>query len=148
MDWKWEIRWEQLPKSGFVKRINKAKEKLESLWKEAQEAWKKNSDSYQQGKMDAYHHAWKMISEAQCPISETNFIDHPSHYTGHAVECIDAIEAATEGLNGFEGYCAGNVIKYVWRWKRKGGIEDLKKARWYLDQLIDAAGGTETDAGR
>jgi hypothetical protein len=65
-------------------------------------------------------------------------VNHPSHYTAGNVECIDAVEVATDGLTGMESYCTGNVIKYMWRWKRKNGIEDLKKARWYLDKLITA----------
>lgn len=36
----------------------------------------------------------------------------------------------------FEGYCRGNVFKYLWRFRDKGGVESLKKARWYLDRLI------------
>ena len=63
-------------------------------------------------------------------------VEHPPHYTAGKVECIDAIESATEGLTGVEGFGVGQVIKYVWRWKRKGGLEDLKKCRWYLDRLI------------
>ncbi len=63
-------------------------------------------------------------------------INHPNHYTTGKVECIDAIEAATEGLTGIQAVCTGNVIKYVWRWRRKNGVEDLRKARWYLDKLI------------
>lgn len=61
---------------------------------------------------------------------------NPSHYTSGKVECIDAEEAATEGLTGFEGFLTGNCIKYLWRWKKKNGVEDLKKCRWYLDKLI------------
>lgn len=56
-------------------------------------------------------------------------INRPVHYTGR-VEPIHLIEA--QGL----GYHEGNVIKYVVRYKRKGGLTDLKKARWYLDRLI------------
>ena len=63
-------------------------------------------------------------------------VNHPSHYTAGRVECIDAIEAATVSLAGAEAYGTGQVIKYVWRWKLKGGLGDLKKARWYLDRLI------------
>ena len=59
---------------------------------------------------------------------------NPSHYKQGDVECIDAIKSAT--TDGFTGYLTGNVLKYVWRWKHKNGIEDLKKARWYLDRLI------------
>ena len=51
-------------------------------------------------------------------------------------QCIDGIKAATQGLNGFEAYCTGNAVKYVWRWKYKNGAEDLKKAIWYLNRLI------------
>jgi hypothetical protein len=61
---------------------------------------------------------------------------NPDHYKHAKVECIDAIEAATEGLEGFEGMCTGNSIKYLWRWKKKGGKEDLKKARWYINRLL------------
>ena len=67
-------------------------------------------------------------------------INQPSHYTGGKVQCIDAIEAATIGLEGIEAVCTGNVIKYCWRWKLKNGTEDLKKARWYLDKLIQQVG--------
>ncbi len=62
-------------------------------------------------------------------------VNHPEHYQGK-VECIDALESATDGLNGIEAVCTANAIKYLWRWKRKNGLEDLKKARWYLDKLI------------
>jgi hypothetical protein len=64
-------------------------------------------------------------------------VNHPSHYTQGAIECIDAIKEATKGLFGIEAVCTANIIKYVWRWKFKNGVEDLRKARWYLDRLID-----------
>jgi hypothetical protein len=67
-------------------------------------------------------------------------VNHPSHYTKGGIECIDAIEAATDGLVGYEAVCTAQVIKYIWRWKWKNGIEDLKKARWYLDRLIAKVG--------
>lgn len=64
-------------------------------------------------------------------------VNHPSHYTTGKIECIDAIESAAEGLDGFEGYCIGNAMKYLWRWKKKGGIEDLQKSDWYIRRLIE-----------
>jgi hypothetical protein len=64
-------------------------------------------------------------------------VNHPSHYTQGAIECIDAIKEATKGLLGIEAVCTANIIKYVWRWKFKNGVEDLRKARWYLDRLIE-----------
>lgn len=63
-------------------------------------------------------------------------VESPSHYRAGKVECVDALDSATVGLNGVEGFHIANVIKYVWRWKFKNGLEDLKKARWYLDRLI------------
>lgn len=63
-------------------------------------------------------------------------INHPSHYTGGAVECIDALAAATSGLSGLEAVCTANAIKYLWRWKHKNGVEDLEKAQWYIRHLI------------
>jgi len=70
-------------------------------------------------------------------------VNHPSHYTQGAIECIDAIKEATKGLLGIEAVCTANIIKYVWRWKFKNGIEDLRKARWYLDRLIDEVSNTK-----
>jgi hypothetical protein len=63
-------------------------------------------------------------------------VNHPSHYTKGKVECIDAIDSAVTGLEGVEAAYTANIIKYTYRWKDKGGVEDLRKARWYLDRLI------------
>ena len=63
-------------------------------------------------------------------------VNHPEHYTAGKVECIDALESATDGLQGIEAVCTANAIKYLWRWKRKNGIEDLNKAIWYINHLI------------
>lgn len=70
--------------------------------------------------------------------ANNNPVTRPAHYQGK-VECIDGIESAVEGLTGAEAFNTGQVLKYVWRWKRKGRpLEDLRKARWYLDRLIAA----------
>ena len=63
-------------------------------------------------------------------------VNHPSHYNQGSIECIDAIEAATNGLDGFEGHCTGTSMKYIWRWKFKNGTEDIKKSIWYLQKLL------------
>ena len=65
-----------------------------------------------------------------------NVVEHPPHYCAGGVECIDAIESAVTGLSGAEAVLTAQVIKYLWRWKKKNGVEDLEKARWYLDRLI------------
>lgn len=63
-------------------------------------------------------------------------VEHPSHYCRGGIECIDAIEASL-GKDEFAGFLRGNIIKYVWRYKDKNGLEDLKKAQWYLNKLIE-----------
>lgn len=68
-----------------------------------------------------------------------DMVNHPSHYTQGGIECIDALEAATINLKGIEAVCTANAIKYLWRWKEKGGIEDLEKSKWYIDRLIKKA---------
>lgn len=64
-------------------------------------------------------------------------VNHPSHYASGAIECIDAIEASMTPEE-FQGYCNGNVKKYTWRWRNKNGLEDLKKAEFYLKRLIQS----------
>ncbi len=61
-------------------------------------------------------------------------VNHPEHYTSGNIECLDAIKAAL-GEN-YKYYVQGNVLKYIWRFNHKNGLEDLKKARFYLDDLI------------
>ena len=61
-----------------------------------------------------------------------------THYSNLAIEPIDFITANNLG------FCEGNVIKYISRWKAKNGVEDLKKARWYIDFLIESL-ENETD---
>lgn len=60
----------------------------------------------------------------------------PSYYTSSTIECIDAIESATIKKKGLVAVCTGNIIKYLWRCEDKNGLEDLYKARWYLEKLI------------
>jgi len=64
-------------------------------------------------------------------------VDSPFHYNNGNIECIDAIKAAST-KEEFEGYVRANVLKYVWRFRYKDNIKDLRKARWYLDKLIDS----------
>lgn len=64
-------------------------------------------------------------------------VNNPPHYNKGKVECIDAIESAVSDLHGIEAVCTANAIKYLYRWKAKDGVESLKKARWYLDRLIN-----------
>ena len=69
------------------------------------------------------------------PILFGDDVNHPSHYTDGAIECIEAIEAQLTAEE-FRGYLKGNIAKYIWREKHKGGTNSLKKAQWYLDRLV------------
>lgn len=78
----------------------------------------------------------KIMLEREEMMADTKDpVNHPDHYQGK-VECIDAIESATENLTGMEAVCTANIIKYVFRWKKKGGRQDLEKARWYINKLL------------
>jgi Protein of unknwon function (DUF3310). len=63
-------------------------------------------------------------------------VQRPVHYNQSGIECIDAIAAAVKGKSGIEAACVANVIKYLWRYELKNGVEDVRKAQWYLDRLV------------
>lgn len=69
-------------------------------------------------------------------MPESDPVNHPAHYTQGGIECIEAIEASMS-KEAFAGYLKGNMLKYVWRYQHKGGVEDLRKAQWYLNRLIE-----------
>lgn len=68
--------------------------------------------------------------------TKPDMVNHPPHYNVNGFEAIDIIKAFTEGLTGIQAVDTGNAIKYILRWHNKNGVEDLKKARWYIDHLI------------
>lgn len=71
-------------------------------------------------------------------MPEKEMVSHPDHYqSDKGIEVIDVIEAFTEGLEGVEAFDTGNIIKYICRWKKKNGVQDLKKVLWYTQHLID-----------
>lgn len=62
-------------------------------------------------------------------------VNRPAHYTSGGIECIDAMTAAF-GVEVVKDFCLCNAFKYLWRHRSKNAVEDLKKARWYLNRLI------------
>lgn len=72
----------------------------------------------------------------ECIGQDFDVVNHPSHYTKGRIECIDAIDSATTGKSGIEAVCVANIIKYLFRYEEKNGLEDVKKAKWYLNKLI------------
>ena len=70
-------------------------------------------------------------------MTEYNDVTKPRHYASGDVECIDAIKAQMS-LEEYQGYLRGCIVKYMWRWRHKGGVESLLKAEWYLSRLVDS----------
>jgi|TARA_R100001079_G_C4406642_1_gene133754 hypothetical protein len=64
-----------------------------------------------------------------------DMVNKPPHYNNGDIETIDAIQSALG--DGFEFYLQGNILKYIWRYRHKNNVEDLKKAQWYLNKLIN-----------
>ena len=71
------------------------------------------------------------------PVKTKTDAINPSHYNKGGMECIDYIEQQLSP-EAFKGYLEGNMIKYTHRYKYKNGLEDLKKAQWYLQRLAKA----------
>lgn len=63
-------------------------------------------------------------------------VNHPSHYETGKFEFIDVM-VETQGVEAVKGFCIGNAFKYIYRHSNKNGLEDVKKARWYLDKYIE-----------
>lgn len=71
-------------------------------------------------------------------LIKEDMVNHPNHYISETgLEVIDVVEAFTFDLKGIEATDTGNILKYMCRWKSKNGLEDLKKAKWYLNHLIN-----------
>ena len=70
-------------------------------------------------------------------VNQPEAVNHPNHYQSETgMEVIDVIEAFTFDLKGIEAFDVGSVLKYICRWKKKNGLEDLQKAKWFLEHLI------------
>lgn len=87
----------------------------------------------------------KRLKEEQANMQSDNLeldmVNSPAHYNKANIETIDMIESVTG--DGFEAYLQGNILKYICRYKYKNGVEDLKKAKWYLNRLIKTIGEDE-----
>jgi len=85
----------------------------------------------------------KPVELKSLSISNPDNVNHPSHYNESGIECIEAIRA-TLGSE-FPAYCKGNVMKYLWRYQYKNGIEDIKKAQVYLNWMVEYLEEKETN---
>jgi hypothetical protein len=123
---------------------------LESMkkgeWVEIKEVYEFEND-YRLCEDDRWYYSDEMIdhekttqlsSDARESDLTKDNVNHPLHYTKGSYEVIDVITDVTRDMVGIEAVCVGNIIKYVARYKHKNGVEDLEKARWYLNKLIDS----------
>ncbi len=86
--------------------------------------------------LTAIAHTAESICDEEPSASDN--VEHPNHYQSETgLEAIDAIDAFTSDLTGVEAFDTGNALKYLCRWKKKNGVEDLKKAQWYINHLIN-----------
>jgi hypothetical protein len=76
-----------------------------------------------------------MVVFSDAPPTVFDPVDRPQHYASGGIEAIEAMEASMSP-EAFRGFLKGNVQKYVWRYETKNGLEDLRKAKWYLKLLI------------
>ena len=83
-------------------------------------------------------HALKKEAERTIEEPKEDMVNHPPHYTQGEIECIEVIKYINDKLHteGYEGYCLGNFIKYIWRCNFKNGWEDIDKAIFYLNELL------------
>ncbi len=118
----------------FKKALKKDEEKQEEITKNEfhSEKCTMKSEKHPEKQGENEFHSEK------CTIkSKHDAVNHPSHYCVGGIECIDVIKATTKGMNAFDAFCQGNAMKYLFRWQYKNGVEDLKKAKWYIDKLIE-----------
>jgi hypothetical protein len=82
-----------------------------------------------------------MLKRLEEEKQNVDMVNSPAHYNKAGIETIDIIQSVTG--DGFESYLQGNILKYICRYKYKNGTEDLEKAKWYLNRLIETVTGEE-----
>ena len=103
-------------------------EYMKKKFKELEEKSKEQRVKYLSGEK-------KQAQEQSDHKQVMDMVNSPPHYNKSGIETIQAIKAMTD--TGFEYYLQGNIMKYLWRYRYKNGAEDLKKAQWYLNELIN-----------
>lgn len=103
----------------------------DQFYRENSEGWMKSNLSWSWIASHPSGETRPIYSEA------SDNVNSPSHYNESGIECIEAIRASL-GPKGFQAYCKGNCMKYLWRYEYKNGVEDLEKAQVYLGWMIDS----------
>lgn len=76
------------------------------------------------------------VGKEQLTIFPSDNVNHPDHYETGKFECIDVM-IETQGVEAVKNFCLCNAFKYIWRTNRKNGLEDVKKAHWYLNKYLE-----------
>lgn len=103
---------------------------------------------YKKEKLDdtyLYEDFTEVYPEKECEPYEQEYVpyeavqENPQHYKKGQIECIDYVKdvLSTQGRDFMVGYLWGTIIPYMHRWRDKGGVDDLKKAKQYLEWLIE-----------
>jgi len=125
-----QVRQSTTVDSGKIRAVNLSSKKTEEPPKRVGWYQAKLNDLREQDEL------MRQNAERMQTSSSNDLVDHPSHYNQAGIECIEAIRAAL-GPEGFSFYCQGNSIKYLWRFRYKNGVQDLKKCGVYLNWLIE-----------
>ena len=101
-------------------------------------------DELNESVLDEYVAAFEAAEKKKTPAPDN--VNHPQHYElPGGIECIDVL-LATQGKEDVMAFCLCNAIKYLYRHKRKNGIEDIKKARWYINKYLELEGRSDAQA--
>lgn len=76
----------------------------------------------------------------------TDAVNHPDHYKTGDIECIDVM-LATQGVDAVINFCICNSFKYIYRHVNKNGLEDIRKAKWYLDKALELVDSRKDKCG-
>jgi hypothetical protein len=87
-----------------------------------------------------------IIDEAKRFNKDTDVVNHPSHYETGKFECIEVMQEAL-GTEAVKAFCICNAFKYIYRHQRKNHLEDIKKAKWYIDKYIEIHNKEESNNG-
>lgn len=77
-------------------------------------------------------------------MNNNDMVNHPPHYESGQFECIDVM-VETQGVEAVQCFCVCNAFKYLYRHKNKNGLEDIKKAIWYLNKFVELEGKRTND---
>lgn len=76
--------------------------------------------------------------------AELDIVNHPPHYESGKFECIDVMRE-TQGDGAVMDFCICNALKYIYRHRNKNGIEDIRKAKWYIDKYLEIVDGADNE---